>query len=136
MKKPLYQCIASVIDSKNNCELSGNTEWKLNWEKVLSHIEKEILPSGAGFDRGTDIILTPNQDTLVLETAYHFMDEHGGYDGWEDLNITVKPSLIHGITLEITGNCRDAEDYIHDVFNDLLSEQCSVNEIIKKIMDL
>jgi len=52
------------------------------------------------------------------------------------LNITVKPSLIHGITLEITGNCRDAEDYIYDVFNEALSEQCSVNEIIKKIIDL
>jgi len=50
------------------------------------------------------------------------MDEYGGYDGWTEHTITVRPDLIHTIVLGISGrNRNDIKDYLYDVYHHILT---------------
>ena len=50
------------------------------------------------------------------------MDEHGGYDGWTEHIVTVKPSLLFGFDVDVSGDDKNQiNDYIADVFNTWLN---------------
>jgi hypothetical protein len=117
----LYKAIAGKLQAILNCGRSVNTEWDLKRREAICTLVREHMPSGSGFDSGTDIDWdrsTPNK--LVFTTSYH---HHGecGYTHWSNHSITVRASLVSGITLTISGrDYRGFKDYCYDVFHTAL----------------
>jgi len=119
----LYQELASKIDARITCAQKGNTEWYDKHEQdILSLIDK-YMPAGSGFDSGTHIDFDKSTgERIVFNTSFHHMDEMGGYDGWTEHTITVKPSLIFGYVLTISGRNRNQiKEYMYDVFSSTLN---------------
>ena len=57
------------------------------------------------------------------------MNENGFYDGWTDHTLTVRPSLVHGIELEISGrNRNDIKEYLHETFHSALFDLIDWNK--------
>lgn len=133
MKRKLYEHIASMIDAAQRCERTGNTEWYDRHTNRIEYLCKNHMPSGCGVDSGTSFDFNvSNSDKLVFKTSYHHMNEHGYYDGWTDHTVVVRPSLIHGITLHITGrNRNDIKDYLHDLFSNMLCADIDDNVLLK-----
>lgn len=125
---PVYQVMANRLIAWHNCHKSqGMEEFVriLNLQKHedrLDELVREYLPSGSGFDNGTKLNYdrsTP--DKLVFETSFHHMNNHGGYDGWTEHVVIVRPSLAHGFVVDVTGRDRnDVKTYIVETFNHVL----------------
>lgn len=98
-------------------------------EDQIRHMVREFLPSGSGFDGGTQFNQAKSTpDKLVFETEYHHMNE-GFYDGWSKHTITVKPSF-GGFHMTISGkNRNDIKDYIGQVFDCALRDVAIVRTI-------
>ena len=125
MKTKLYARLASLLASATRCDETGNEEWGTRHRQTMRDLVKERMPSGSGFDAGTTMdedASTPEK--LVFNTSYHHMDEHGGYDGWTEHEVTVLPSLAYGFMVEVSGEDRNAtNDYIAETFNHCLSTE-------------
>lgn len=125
MNDKLYQTLASKAQAMRNCAATKNTEWEGKHEQAILDLVKEHLPSGSGFDSGTNIELDEcNDSQLVFSTSFHHMDEHGGYDGWTEHKVVVKPSFA-GIDIKVTGRDRNQiKEYIGDIFYGDLTQLC------------
>jgi hypothetical protein len=90
---------------------------------TLRHIEREILPSGSGFDCGTTIDLDESDpEKIVLRVNYHHITENGFYDGWTYHRVILTPAF-DGFYLRVTGKNRNGiSEFIERLFYDLLSE--------------
>ena len=129
--QPVYKQIAQAFQAWQNCipPQNNNTLWEeLHYARICKLV-KDYLPSGSGFDNGTKFDFDLSKPTksrpeqLVFQTAFHFMNGDGFYDGWEDYTIYVTPSLTSNINLRIIGkNRNDIKDYIHEVFYFSLTE--------------
>jgi hypothetical protein len=119
--KPIYLIIANAVQARANCITSGNKEWQAKHEETIENIIKEQLPSGGGFDNGTQIDLNrSNGERLVFTTAYHHMNDGGYYDGWTEHAITVTPNFSN-IRIKVSGrNRNDIKDYIAEMFHNAL----------------
>lgn len=117
MKNRLYKQIALSLNARTNCIKSNNDVWFNKWSDKIEEYNAG-LPSGSGFDSGSEINTGESRDEkIVINTSYHFMDENGYYDGWYDYKIVIKPSLIFDFTLTIHGiNRNDLKDYIYEIF--------------------
>lgn len=124
MERKLYQRLATIIQARENCRKSGNTEWFDRHEQRAEHLCKTEMPSGSGFDSGTRIDFDASSaDKLVFDTAYHHMNDNGMYDGWTTHRVIVRPSLASGYYLRITGSNRNEfKDYAHDTFAHCLEQ--------------
>jgi hypothetical protein len=132
MKRVVYREIAACMDAMHRCqrehELPGKehlTEWiGKHWERA-KRLTKEYMPSGSGFDMGTNLDKDRSTgDKLVLTTAFHHMDEHGYYTVWTDHTVIVESSLIHQFTLYVSGLDRnDIKQYISDCFYNCLTQE-------------
>lgn len=138
MLQPLYQAIASAVDARLRCihnyETAQTQADREHWDAMVRQwtasldlsnkesLPKRHLPSGAGFDDGTQIDLeVSTPDKIVMRTMFHHMNDGGYYDGWTIHKVTVTPSLIHRITLDVDGKDRaQIKDLIHDVFHNAL----------------
>lgn len=81
----------------------------------------DCLPSGSGFDSGTELVSADNTK-IVFETGFHHMNENGFYTGWTNHLVYVKPSFIGEYDIRITGrNVNGIKEYIADVFHNVLS---------------
>lgn len=115
----LAKQIAIAINARETClKHGGNGHWGDTWTERLNQIARSQLPSGSGFDSGTRIDLDAStEDKIVLTASFHHMNDGGFYDGWTEHRITVRPSLIHGFTLTVSGSNRnDIKDYIRQTF--------------------
>lgn len=123
MAIPLYQQIARALHTMGS--LSTTKEQKANQKEALLRLVKEHMPSGSGFDAGTQIDLDESTpDRLVFTTSFHHMNEHGFYDGWTEHIVTVYPSLAFGATLTIGGYDKNQiKEYIEEVFADALRKE-------------
>lgn len=124
----LYRMLASTIDARRTCFARNTADsdvWMERHTYAIGQLATECLPSGAGVDSGTTVDLELSHgERIVLHTAFHHMDDGGGYDGWTEHIVTVTASLIHGITLKISGpNRNDIKDYLYDVFSNALRRQ-------------
>jgi hypothetical protein len=126
----LYREIATCVDAMHNCiknqEQSPHlVEWVGRHRERAEWMAKEYLPSGSGIDSGTTVdVAASTSDKLVLNTAFHHMNERGYYDGWTEHTVTVRPSLMHEITLSISGRDRnDIKDYLHEIFHQALTAE-------------
>lgn len=122
MSTKLYQRIASLVTARLNCEATNNKNWLELHEDRLSALVKEHMPSGSGFDSGTEIKLDEcTGDKLIFFTAFHHINEMGGYDGWTNHTVKISPSF-HGFNMRITGRDRnDIKEYIGDTFHHALN---------------
>jgi len=106
--------LVNALVAKANCQTSRNSEWETKWEKRIEQL-LDLLPSGIGFDNGTKLNeeKTCPRSKVVFNTGYHHMNEGGYYCGWTDHRVTVKPDLLHGFTVSISGrNVNDIKDYM------------------------
>lgn len=119
-----YRRLSNLISARANCIKAGNLDWAEKHEAAIRAIE-EALPYGSGFDSGTTIsLIHSDPEKLVFYTAFHHMNENGMYDGWTDHTVTVKPSLMYGYRVGISGkNRNDIKVYIAEVFSDALEEE-------------
>ena len=119
-----YQRIAHLITAQANCRKSDNAEWLNRHSDTLENLLHDTAPSGAGFNCGTKLSDESTGEKLIFETEFQHMDEHGGYNGWTAHRITVKPSLLFGFSLSVSGrNKNQIKEYIHDVFSTWLEEE-------------
>lgn len=118
------QIIATVTPAKANCAAAGNTDWLHKWGDILEYIEKNVLPSGSGFDNGTTIESADSR-MIKLSTAFHHMDDAGYYDGWTEHTVTVRAEF-GGFDIAVSGrNRNDIKDYIAETFHHVLSNPLS-----------
>jgi len=132
--KSVLSALSSAIVARHNCTKSGNVEWFAKHDALIAQIVENCLPSGSGFDSGTKIDLTENRGVcasnglskIVLTTAFHHMNENGYYHGWTEHKITVKPCLLFGFSLTISGkNRNEIKEYIHETFSHALEQECN-----------
>lgn len=119
MYRPLYQHIASTLQARANCIAKGNTNWQLKHEATLNQLA-DLLPSGAGIDSGSALDWTKSTaDKLVIDAPFHHMDgESGMYAGWTSHTVTVRASLMSGISISISGRNRNyIKEYLHETFD-------------------
>ncbi len=126
MTKPLYQQLASLLQARLNCIASNNQEWLGNHNQKILELVKEFMPSGSGIDSGTEMDLdASNPDKLVFTFGYHHMNEGGYYDGWTFHKAIVRPSLMSGFNLTITGKDRNQiKEYLHETYSQALETDC------------
>ena len=124
--------LASTCDARLRCtkHLDTHKEWYDRHEDTIESIVSDFLPHGSGIDSGVKFNFEHSTgEKLVLDTAFHHMDENGYYDGWSNHTITVRPSLRFGFTLSISGrNRNDIKDYLSDVFHADLSQTIEWDE--------
>lgn len=125
--KQLYQRIASAANAQRNCVKTGNAKWAREHFDTVSRLVREHMPSGSGLDNGTAFDWDrSSDDKLVFHTSFHHMNDLGMYDGWTDHVVTVKPSLLSGIDVFISGrNRNDIKDYLFDLYRDALTAEIS-----------
>lgn len=125
----VYQQIASSLDAYRYClERHGKPGWGHLSEWIDKHANRAFdathlyLPEGSGFDGGTNLEIDKcTDDKLVFSTAFHHMDEFGYYDGWTNHTVTVRASLVHGITIKVSGRDKNnIKDYIAECFDQSL----------------
>lgn len=119
----MYQALAHVAMALNNPSL---TKTALNYQTQRLDQLVKLLPSGSGFDAGTEFLtVASGSKKLIFKTAYHHMDEHGGYCGWTEHEVIVTPCLDHtGIDMRVTKKDKNnIKEYILEVFFSALQEE-------------
>lgn len=106
--RPLYQLLA-MFGGKPDA-LTALQKW---------------LPSGSGFDNGTQIeSITTSK--IVLLTSYHDMDDSGYYCGWYDYTVRVSSDLL-GPIVKVTGsNKRGLRDYVAETMVGCLMQEYEI----------
>lgn len=90
---------------------------------AAQELAKEHMPSGSGFDCGTTLDPRSTARMLVFCTEFHHMHELGHYDGWTEHQVTVVPSFICELDMDVSGRDKcGIKDYIHEVFYNSLME--------------
>jgi hypothetical protein len=122
--QPLYREFSSVLQAIQNCRNTGNNSWLEKHEDTL-HKLVQFLPHGSGIDSGPDFNWDKsnpeNPEKLVFDFSFHHMNDSGMYDGWTDHTLIVKPSLLFGIDLRITGRDRNQiKEYLYETFQHTL----------------
>ena len=125
LTRKLYRELAILVDARKRCSENNKHEWYSKHTARIEMLIGEHMPSGSGIDSGVKIDYDKSTgDKLVFNTAFHHMDTHGGYDGWTEHRVIVKPSLMHGYTVTITGrNRNDIKDYLAELFSYSLDQE-------------
>lgn len=121
----LYQFLAQQMSRVKYLEDHNRHAYAADVVSQLKELTKAELPRGSGFDNGSQLNYENTKtDRLVINTAFHHMDEHGSYDGWTEHTVIVTPSLLYGFELRVTGRNRNMiKEYISDVFHGVLNEE-------------
>jgi len=120
----IYQHIATRLAAIINCVEAQNKEWE---EKHRAFLNNSLIssPSGSGIDSGTKFDWDGSEpNSLRFFTAFHHMDEGGGYDGWTEHSIVVHPDLQFGFTLHVSGKNRNGiKEYLVDTYYEWLNSE-------------
>lgn len=125
----LYSKLASLVIARLNCLQNKEThsEWANKHEENILKLCENNLPSGSGFNWGTEIVFDKcNRERLLFKSKYQCMDENGYHDGVIDFYIFVYPSLAFGFELSIRCSDKDSlrlinkyslREYLQNVFS-------------------
>lgn len=125
----MYEALANVAISLNNPSLAASA---LDYQTQRLDQLVKLLPSGSGFDAGTEFLNVISGDKrLHFKTAFHHMDDAGGYVEWSEHEVIVTPTLStpgFDIRVTITGKNRsrrakEIKEHIADVFYDALKDE-------------
>lgn len=125
----LYEQMARTMVAWKNCIQANNIEWKNNHAQTMVTL-MDLLPHGSGIDSSwnTDVEKC-GDDRLEFYCAFHHMNEGGYYDGWTEFTVIVKPSLMFGCHVKITGpfprKYSDTRDYLHEIIEYALTRELS-----------
>ncbi len=126
MNETVLQILArSLFSIENEAKRTDTSHRKFSEarEDLIDNIARNYLPSGSGFDNGSRVNMeksTPNR--IIIDTAFHHMNENGYYDGWTEHSVIVAPSLVWGYEIRVTGrNRNEIKDYIAETFQHALS---------------
>lgn len=87
----------------------------------------EYLPSGSGIDCGSKInFCESTRSKIVIDSAYHYMDENGFYSGWFDFVVIATIDFV-GIDVNVkikrgTNSTPLSLSGLNELFSDYLSE--------------
>lgn len=137
--KTVYSEVASIISAiesnrmrlrhvGSRLETSSMQESLVNSKKIVQECienhkerldylveETDLFPSGSGFDCGTHIDLANStSNKLVFFTEFHHVDEYGRYCGWSYWTVTVTPSLVVDINVNVKMTGEDIDDFDKD----------------------
>lgn len=122
--------ISAELARLANCEKAldnGQDHHRVNRDDALAKLDElqSLLPSGSGFDAGTQIDLersTPEK--IVFNTSFHHMDEAGFYSGWTEHTVTVRPSFLWDFDIHVSGRDKNGiKEYIAETFHFALMQQ-------------
>ena len=119
MYRSTVELIATAANAQRNCA-TGYLDY---WRQVIEWVEKQLLPTGSGFDCGTRI----EEDScdlkkVVLSTSFHHMNDHGLYNGWSGHKVIVTPTF-NDFDLKVTGrNLNNIKEDIGEIFANCLSD--------------
>lgn len=123
---PLYIALALLCQRYHNLHRQPELrrEMEEHCEEEAHRLVREYMPSGSGFDAGTELVIDVcDASTLVFKTAFHHMDEHGGYDGWSEHKVKVTAEF-GGFDIYVGGRDRNQiKDYIAETFHYALSQE-------------
>jgi len=119
-----YQVLGAFFKSYLN-GVKLNNEWVEVWEKNINELI-ETLPHGSGVDGETKFNYEESKnDKLIINSAYHFMDDNGFYDGWTDIQIILKPDWSR-VDLNVKGifpkKYSDIRNYLEELFMESFEE--------------
>ena len=126
-KVPMYQVIARKIWAMKNCLKSDNDQWYQKHKEAVENLVKDHFPHGSGIDAGFGEFDYDKctDKKLVFCCEYHFMDEHGFYDGWYHFKITVTPSLSYGLQLKVGTLARmrshGIDEHLAEMYHDVFT---------------
>lgn len=125
MKSKLYARLSSLLHARRNCQKEEKSHWADCHLEKIEELVKNHLPSGSGFDSGTQFLEDDSKpERLVFFTSFHHTDESGGYDGWTEHKVILTPSLAFGFELRVTGRDRnEIKEYIGETFHHALSQE-------------
>ena len=117
-----YQFIAQIMSIIINADSQDHID---KAKDILRHIERNILPSGSGFDAGAKVLIDEcKENKIVFGTDFHHMNDVGYYDGWTTHKVVITPCLRFGFDMCISGrDKRNIKEYIGDVFHDVLNAE-------------
>lgn len=120
----VIQKLAGTIGAYKNCLVNKSQEWQDKHMTEIMRIQDNNLPHGSGIDNGCQInVEKSTSDKVVIRTSFHHMDENGGYDGWTNHTLTIKPGF-QGISMNISGSDRNGiKDYLFEIFESALTEE-------------
>jgi hypothetical protein len=123
--KPVWQHLGSMVESFYRFHQCDRPEYVVKVVTSIDDLCREFLPSGSGFNNGTQWVEPDHWDTkpsiVKLKTAFHHMNETGCYDGWTDHQVKFWSTLGGSLDLVVTGKDRNGiKDYIGDTFHDAL----------------
>lgn len=123
----LYSELSRTVDAYHRCTSNPEQygEWAHKHAERVSELVRAHMPSGSGFDSGTQLDLDASHaDKLVFTTSFHHMDDDGYYNGWTEHTVTVVPSLAHKFHIRVSGrNRNDIKDYIAETFGTALETE-------------
>lgn len=116
-------CLRTLERSPERQNVEHATEWSQRHGENISSLVADFLPSGSGFDGGTQFDFDRSApECLRFNTAFHHMSESGMYSRWTEHAITVRPSLCFGFLVTVGGrDYRDIKSYIAETFESALS---------------
>jgi hypothetical protein len=120
-----YARLAQLLQARQNCIKSGNSEWQEKHEERIMSIFKNTFPHGSGIDSSYLIDFErSNGEKIVFSFSFHHMNDVGYYDGWTTHTVTVTPSLSFGFNLKISGrNKNDIKEYLYDQMHGALHDK-------------
>lgn len=137
--QPLYQVLAEIVNSRLHCVNSpAHAQVAGHWTECLTQLAKNFLPSGSGVDSGTVIDLEQSTSKqLVLNAAFHHMDENGYYNGWTHYVVRVKANLSSGIELVVSWpkgekDYNETSDYLSELFYVNLKEESDYRQWLQE----
>jgi len=113
-----------ISDGVFQLEHNSGTDLSDNYLSLFESIERNLLPTGSGFDNGTTIDVEKSSiNKIVFNTSFHHMNEHGYYTRWSEHKVTVTPAF-NGLNIKVSGrDINDIKEYIADSFLYTLDER-------------
>ena len=123
-QRTVANTLACSFQAYLNCQTdAAKADWADEHKRHIVDMCRDLMPSGSGIDSGTTFDFAESKpERLVFHTAFHHMDDGGGYDGWTAHKVIVSASLVFGLDIRITGrNRNEIKDYLHEVFEHALT---------------